>query len=316
MPGPLFTNNATGTLAGSYSAAATALTLTGGQGNLFPSPTGGDWFMATIVNPSNVIEIVKCTSRNVDTLTVVRGQEGTAARALVAGEKVENRLTAGSLMIIRNTPVDPNSLPDGSVPGSKIAPSSITGAQIVDGSISGADIGNGQIGPGHLQAGVAVANLGFTPVQQSGGANQGANKIYIGWTGFGKVGIQVDATDEGLLLMERNDGTPDTAGYRALPLTPINNNYTFGVSDNGKCVVHSAGGHAYSVPDDNTPLQAGTTIQILNRGGVLNIVPQGTVIMVWMQTGRAGACALAAPGICTVLKASPNEWYIFGQGLS
>ena len=316
MPGPLFTNNATGTLAGSYSAAATALTLTGGQGNLFPSPTGGDWFMATIVNPSNVIEIVKCTNRNVDTLTVVRGQEGTAARALVAGEKVENRLTAGSLMIIRNTPVDPNSLPDGSVPGSKLVPGSVGNAQIANNSIDGGQLRAGVVNNGHLVAGVAVANLGFTPVQQGGGANQGANKIYMGWTGAGKVGIQVDSTDEGLLLMERQDGYPDGAGYRALPLTPINNNYTFGVADNGKCVVHGAGGHAYTVPDDNTPLQPGAMIQILNRGGTLNIVPQGTVIMVWMQTGRAGACALGAPGIATVLKASPNEWYIFGQNIS
>lgn len=40
------------------------------------------------------------------------------------------------------------------------------------------------------------AALGFTPVQQSGGANQATNKIYIGWDGTG-LRYQVDATDRG-----------------------------------------------------------------------------------------------------------------------
>ncbi len=38
--------------------------------------------------------------------------------------------------------------------------------------------------------------LGFTPVQQGGGAGQGSNKVYIGWAG-GSLRAQVDATDLG-----------------------------------------------------------------------------------------------------------------------
>lgn len=41
-----------------------------------------------------------------------------------------------------------------------------------------------------------VGLLGFTPVQQSGGAYQATNKIYIGWDGGG-LRAQVDATDLG-----------------------------------------------------------------------------------------------------------------------
>ena len=40
------------------------------------------------------------------------------------------------------------------------------------------------------------ANLGFTPVQQGGGANQRPNKVYLGWDG-GAVRMQVDNTDMG-----------------------------------------------------------------------------------------------------------------------
>ena len=43
------------------------------------------------------------------------------------------------------------------------------------------------------------ANLGFTPVQQGGGANQRPNKVYLGWDG-GAVRMQVDNTDMGQLV--------------------------------------------------------------------------------------------------------------------
>lgn len=45
--------------------------------------------------------------------------------------------------------------------------------------------------------------LGFTPVQQGGGANQGTSKIYIGWDGTG-VRVQVDNTDIGQFWTESN----------------------------------------------------------------------------------------------------------------
>lgn len=41
-----------------------------------------------------------------------------------------------------------------------------------------------------------IAGLGYTPVQQGGGASQGSNKVYIGWDGGG-LRVQVDSTDLG-----------------------------------------------------------------------------------------------------------------------
>lgn len=93
----LFSNNASATLAASITSVQTSLTLTTGQGALFPAVSGSDYFYATIANSSNTIEIVKVTARSADVLTVVRAQEGTTASAFSSGGKVELRLTAAAL---------------------------------------------------------------------------------------------------------------------------------------------------------------------------------------------------------------------------
>jgi hypothetical protein len=97
----LFANNATTTLASAIASTATSITVASGTGALFPNPSSPDYFLATLatLNASGVEtvrEIVKCTARSSDTLTVVRAQEGTAASAFNAGDKVELRMTAGS----------------------------------------------------------------------------------------------------------------------------------------------------------------------------------------------------------------------------
>lgn len=49
----------------------------------------------------------------------------------------------------------------------------------------------------------AQAALGFTPVQQGGGASQGTNKIYLGWeSAAARLRLQVDATDQGRLALQ------------------------------------------------------------------------------------------------------------------
>ncbi|WP_175950388.1 hypothetical protein [Burkholderia sp. BCC0405] len=46
------------------------------------------------------------------------------------------------------------------------------------------------------------APLGFTPVQQGGGVNQGGNKVYVGWRTSGGVAVTVDRTDQGNVVFE------------------------------------------------------------------------------------------------------------------
>lgn len=89
----LFRNNATSTLASGIGTAATSITLQSGDGAKFPSPTGGDTFRVTLADASNNIEICDCTSRSGDVLTVTRAQEGTTAKAYLAGDSVGMRLT-------------------------------------------------------------------------------------------------------------------------------------------------------------------------------------------------------------------------------
>ncbi len=89
-------NNAFGTLAAGIDSGATSITLTTGHGARFPFLGAGDYFYATLIDTSNNLEIVKCTDRSTDVLTVVRAQEGTTARAYNTGDRIEIRLTAAT----------------------------------------------------------------------------------------------------------------------------------------------------------------------------------------------------------------------------
>lgn len=93
-----FANSAYATLASGINSSATSITLTTGQGARFPSLAGGDYFFATLIDTSNNLEIVKCTARSTDVLTVVRGQESTTARAFSTGDRIELRITAQGLI--------------------------------------------------------------------------------------------------------------------------------------------------------------------------------------------------------------------------
>ncbi len=99
----LAANNAYSTLLVSVDASATTVTLAEGEGVRFPSPTTGDYFMVTVFNMNNVMEIMRCTHRDGDILTVVRAQEGTTARNFTAGDRVEHRFTAGMYSWIADT---------------------------------------------------------------------------------------------------------------------------------------------------------------------------------------------------------------------
>lgn len=93
----LFTNNASAAIASTISSSATSITVASGQGAEFPVLAGSDYFIATLVDSSNNIEIIKVTARSSDTMTVVRGQESTAARGYTVGSLLELRVTAATL---------------------------------------------------------------------------------------------------------------------------------------------------------------------------------------------------------------------------
>jgi hypothetical protein len=94
-----FANNATSAVAnvGGISDIDTSVTVTTGEGALFPAITSPDFFMATLIDTSGNKEIVKVTARVTDTFTIIRAQESTSARAFAADSIISNRLTAGTL---------------------------------------------------------------------------------------------------------------------------------------------------------------------------------------------------------------------------
>jgi hypothetical protein len=100
----LFTNNAAATLASGISAGATSLTVSSGQGALFPTITGSDYFLLTLQNVGNTAtEIVKVTARSTDTMTIVRAQESTTASSFSGGDFVQLRITAAAMSLAANT---------------------------------------------------------------------------------------------------------------------------------------------------------------------------------------------------------------------
>lgn len=91
------TNNAFGTLNAGITNSDTTVVLQAGQGSRFPSLSGGDYFYATLIDTSNNLEIVKVTARSTDTMTIVRAQDNTTARAYATNDRFELRPTAAML---------------------------------------------------------------------------------------------------------------------------------------------------------------------------------------------------------------------------
>lgn len=95
----IWTNDASSTLAAPISSTATSVTVVTGQGSLFPSPAASEQFGLTFNDAATglLTEIAYCTARSGDTLTIVRGQEGTVAQSWNAGDLCANLITAGML---------------------------------------------------------------------------------------------------------------------------------------------------------------------------------------------------------------------------
>ena len=88
------TNNGFGTISAGINSSATTVVLDSGQGARFPTLGSGDFFFGTLVDTSNNIEIIKVTARSSDSMTVLRAQDNTTARAFSVGDRFELRPTA------------------------------------------------------------------------------------------------------------------------------------------------------------------------------------------------------------------------------
>lgn len=93
-----FANNAYGTLTVAITSAPGAISITPATGSTWPSIIAGEIFKLAVVSLTDGSrEIMHCTSVSGNSLTVERGQEGTAALAFPAGSLVQHCITAGTL---------------------------------------------------------------------------------------------------------------------------------------------------------------------------------------------------------------------------
>ena len=148
-------NNAFATLAAGITNSATSITVASGQGARFPTLGAGDYFYATLINTSNQLEIVKCTARSGDVLTVVRAQEGTTARAYDVGDRIEIRITAATFE-------EATAIADGEVTEAKIATGAVTASKLSSTAITD--------------------KLGYTPANKAGDTFTG--RVRINGSGF------------------------------------------------------------------------------------------------------------------------------------
>jgi hypothetical protein len=139
----LFADNASTALASGIGTSDTTCTVTATTGSEFPAPGAGQQVAITFEDVSGDIEIVYCTGRTGDTLTIVRAQEGTTARAFASGTIVENRVTKGSLNAFLQ----------------KNGGDTITGTTTVSGVLqlgSGGSIQGGEYAGGYVRSGAGV----------------------------------------------------------------------------------------------------------------------------------------------------------------
>jgi hypothetical protein len=107
----IFANNALSKLDQPLLAGQTTLTVQSGTGALFPSPSGGDYFKLTVEDRrTQQIEVMHCTGRAGDVLTVVRAQEDMSAESFLAGATVSNRFTRDTPAAILDEVPNPNPL--------------------------------------------------------------------------------------------------------------------------------------------------------------------------------------------------------------
>lgn len=119
---------------------------------------------------------------------------------------------------------------------------SVSGTGTVSGlTLTGSVTGAGSLTLGgtlSLTSGNVTTALGFTPVRQGGGTNQGTNVVYIGWLGS-QLGLQVDATNFGATWPINVNGSAATVGTitsgqvtTALGFTPYNSSNPSGYTSN------------------------------------------------------------------------------------
>jgi hypothetical protein len=176
----------------------------------------------------------------------------------------------------------------------------LSGSQSFDGSANftvTASLVDGSITSAKLASGVALSNLGYTPVNKTGD------------------------TLTGDLILLNNPGSLSqySAGFRGIPVTTQDTNYTFILSDSGKMTRHTSGtGHSYTIPPNSSVnYPVGTVLLARNVGtGVITLTRGSGVTLRLAGSSSSGDKSLAQWGLATLIQEATDTWVVSGPGVS
>jgi hypothetical protein len=339
----LFANNASGPLAASIAPGGVTLTLSSGYGARFPAPDSakGEYFYATLVNPANQIEIIKCTQRINDSFVIVRAQEGTVARTYDVDDKLELRITAagmankldvdggtvaGPLKVLGNVELGDSATDTVTIKAGSLVlanPLVVTGAALdfqntmtigglVPITVASADtlsnktidtaMGNVlRLNGNVLAASAGVATLTFP----------NTTDVMVGRA---TVDTLTNKTIVGLVAgstILNSAGAQIAIGYRDAPQNRQDGNYILALKD--------AGGHVYSknvgaqtvtIPTfAAVPLPIGMAATIINNG-TTDITISGGPTLIHANTTATGNLTLPPKGAVTALHVENDVWFL------
>lgn len=210
MGSRLFTNNPSSLTASLINPADTQVTVSTGEGALFPSPAGGTYAVCTLEDVSGNIEIVHMTARAGDLCTITRAREGTVALTFTSGSRFEMRITRGVLESFLQKDGD-----------------TITGTlTLAGGVLSGGRYQNGEVVNTPIRGDAGVTTNQFLVPSGGGSPTIGGQVVYhtgnlttaaINPIAF-KTGMvmmwygSLGALPTGWVLCDGSNGTPDMRG--------------------------------------------------------------------------------------------------------
>jgi hypothetical protein len=341
----LFANNASGPLAASVGPTATTIVLSSGYGTAFPSPDSakGEYFYATLVNPANQIEIVKCTQRINESFVVVRAQEGTTARTYDVDDKLELRITAAGMASKMDVDGDVITGPFKALGSVELGDSALDVITFRAGSLvlgvpmavtgSSVDFQNTVTVGGSPLLTVASASILSNKTLDTAMGNiiRLSGNILTAPTGSATltfpsttdVMVGRATTDTltnktivglaaGSTIFNITGGNQVAIGYRDVPQNAQNGNIALALKD--------AGGHIYSKNNGQqgitvpafalVPLPIGMAVTIVNNGSSDITIGSGGPILLHANASTTGNKTLPPKGVVTLLHVENDIWFI------
>lgn len=163
---------------------------------------------------------------------------------------------------------------------------------------TGASITANSITAAMLQAGVAVSNLGYTPLSNGGGFLSG--EVAINYT-------------------MSTPPDPKSIGFRGMPAVTKNTNYTFTFDDSGKLYRHTDGSaYAWTIPPHSSVgFAQGTVLPFRNYGsGIITLTRGAGVAQTIAGSGTSKDIAVAQYGAGSLINEDIDVWYVVGTGLT